>query len=972
MIAQIHHINWIYSITWLCLLLLEPLGLLQAQDLPNPSTNIQTIAAGSYVIPLDEQKQLTSYSYPMSSGDSIIVINYEALNLKAYGLAHELLEKGVYVKWIIRSGKNKDEADFTANAYQVFPTTTAPSDLSFYSSAFVIDLNNNQYNISCNPTYNDTPPEIDDIITEFGNEVAVYKLSNDEQLDVRYELKEAPRISILNDGYDTWPHKQILELAAIPYQDISNEEFLNSSQCNTFVSQPHIDIELVNETYANTVASFVSNGGNFLAQCVGLLAFENTGFYQSTNGFVNIGGGVDGNNYTFLHNDLAIMQFQGNLPPNIYGTTGSYGLEASSTWRANSYPTVIVGNDPQANEVLVSGADINGSDIGGNMFYLGGHEYSTTLITTSNAEPQIIQAQRTYLNAAFIPGNVAYTCTGPDVCICLGESVSLGCANLSDNIAYSWSPADGLSCTNCPNPIASPTTTTTYTMTANSNSCGSSNITVTVNKILPEIENVVVNCVPDGTGYTVSFDLIDGNEASYLVLGNEGTISGNQFVSNPINNGQTYEFTATDVYNCGNTITGTFDCSDCPHAILNGDAAFCNDGINTAELNLTITGSPPWEIVYAIDYIAQAPIITNTSPHTIYTTTVGTYTLLSVSNSFCTGTTTGTAEVTAANPTFGGSASNRNICKNEDAFRLNSLLTAGVDTNGIWTPPLANQNNLFDPSQDTTNSYTYTLSAEAPCPDIVLNFDITVLENVDASINPVPVICKGDGPYSLAATDVGGVWAGNGIVDANAGIFDAALVTDGVHTVSYEIAGLCGDIDYVDIHVKTVPEVALVADMDACLGKAVSMEAYVKGSSFEWHDGDTEREQLTTINDGIYWIQAHNECGVARDSLVINFKNCLGCQLVLPTSFSPNKDGYNDSFRSILSCDVVSYELQIFNRWGANIFTSNAPHITWDGTYKGKEAEVGVYVYMLRFQYVDEDGVISELEQHKGHVTIIR
>lgn len=34
------------------------------------------------------------------------------------------------------------------------------------------------------------------------------------------------------------------------------------------------------------------------------------------------------------------------------------------------------------------------------------------------------------------------------------------------DIEYSWEPAAGLSCTDCPNPIASPSTTTTYTMTA--------------------------------------------------------------------------------------------------------------------------------------------------------------------------------------------------------------------------------------------------------------------------------------------------------------------------------------------------------------------------------------------------------------------------------------------------------------------------------------------------------------------------
>lgn len=50
-------------------------------------------------------------------------------------------------------------------------------------------------------------------------------------------------------------------------------------------------------------------------------------------------------------------------------------------------------------------------------------------------------------------------------------------ANLvaSGAASYSWSPASGLSCTNCPNPVASPNTTTTYTVTGtNANGCSSS------------------------------------------------------------------------------------------------------------------------------------------------------------------------------------------------------------------------------------------------------------------------------------------------------------------------------------------------------------------------------------------------------------------------------------------------------------------------------------------------------------------
>lgn len=68
---------------------------------------------------------------------------------------------------------------------------------------------------------------------------------------------------------------------------------------------------------------------------------------------------------------------------------------------------------------------------------------------------------------------------------------------------YSWSPTTGLSCTTCPNPLASPLTTTTYTLTTTSNTgcTRTDNITVTVSGVAPNVQPVAVNpIVCSGTG----------------------------------------------------------------------------------------------------------------------------------------------------------------------------------------------------------------------------------------------------------------------------------------------------------------------------------------------------------------------------------------------------------------------------------------------------------------------------------------
>jgi hypothetical protein len=64
------------------------------------------------------------------------------------------------------------------------------------------------------------------------------------------------------------------------------------------------------------------------------------------------------------------------------------------------------------------------------------------------------------------------TVTPPSSTITPGLSANLVA---SGALSYSWSPASGLSCTNCPNPAASPNTTTNYTVTGtNANGCSSS------------------------------------------------------------------------------------------------------------------------------------------------------------------------------------------------------------------------------------------------------------------------------------------------------------------------------------------------------------------------------------------------------------------------------------------------------------------------------------------------------------------
>ncbi len=83
-----------------------------------------------------------------------------------------------------------------------------------------------------------------------------------------------------------------------------------------------------------------------------------------------------------------------------------------------------------------------------------------------------------YDTVALVPIPTSLLDLGNDTTIFAGESVVL---NASGGGSYIWSPTDFLSCSNCPNPIASPTQTTTYAVLVDTLGCISEDeITVNV------------------------------------------------------------------------------------------------------------------------------------------------------------------------------------------------------------------------------------------------------------------------------------------------------------------------------------------------------------------------------------------------------------------------------------------------------------------------------------------------------------
>lgn len=86
-----------------------------------------------------------------------------------------------------------------------------------------------------------------------------------------------------------------------------------------------------------------------------------------------------------------------------------------------------------------------------------------------------------------------------------------------------------------------------------------------------------------------------------------------------------------------------------------------------------------------------------------------------------------------------------------------------------------------------------------------------------------------------------------------------------------------------------------------------------------------------------------------------------------PHFFSPNGDGYNDTWRISSNDQVRVKELQIFDRYG-KLLKQLAPQGVWDGTYNGREMPAADYWFKLEY----EDLGTGEMRKFKANFSLVR
>jgi gliding motility-associated-like protein len=86
--------------------------------------------------------------------------------------------------------------------------------------------------------------------------------------------------------------------------------------------------------------------------------------------------------------------------------------------------------------------------------------------------------------------------------------------------------------------------------------------------------------------------------------------------------------------------------------------------------------------------------------------------------------------------------------------------------------------------------------------------------------------------------------------------------------------------------------------------------------------------------------------------------------LTIYNTFSPNGDGFNDSWGVPGIRFFEGARLSIYDRGGVRLFYTENPDVSWDGTYNGKEMPVGTYFWVIE---IKETG-----EMRRGVLNLIR
>jgi gliding motility-associated-like protein len=234
--------------------------------------------------------------------------------------------------------------------------------------------------------------------------------------------------------------------------------------------------------------------------------------------------------------------------------------------------------------------------------------------------------------------------------------------------------------------------------------------------------------------------------------------------------------------------------------------------------------------------------------------------------------------------------------------------------------------------------------------------DATLTINIKpTAIAGAPItICRGDEATLSASGGVSYQWApADGLADANVTSPMVAPGSTTTYTVTVTNVQGCKATAQQTVTVINPPVADAGPDKATVQDKPVKLNGKItNATSFYWTPADNLNDihslnpVATPQQDITYTLHVIPEAGCTTevtDDVFVAVRK----KIVIPNMFSPNNDGINDTW-IITALDAYPDAIvQVFNRYGGEVFGSISYPKPWDGKVNGKPIPSGTYYYKI-------------------------
>ncbi|MBA3680520.1 MAG: gliding motility-associated C-terminal domain-containing protein [Bacteroidetes bacterium] len=568
---------------------------------------------------------------------------------------------------------------------------------------------------------------------------------------------------------------------------------------------------------------------------------------------------------------------------------------------------------------------------------------------------------------------------------CLPLTVSFTNASppTGTNTSYVWYFGNGQTTSTTINPVVTYTLPGTYTVSLvviDPSSCNIKDSSITFITVYPKpASNFTVGVTPctntisttnsstgSFTNNPFSWNFGDGSPVStatnpphtYSVIGN-----------------YTVSLTVTDINGCTDVKTSTVSIFNFTPGIVNG-STICYGETTTVSASggTSYTWSPASQVSNtSIANPAVSPTVT-----TIYTVTI----LNTTGSNNCLRTLT-TSVIVNPKPTANFNYS-LNPCGGGVTF--NDLSSANI-TAWQWTLSSTATSTVQNPYNFYNGGGTHTITLIATnsdgCKDTTEQV-VTVPIPPPLTVNGASIICKGTSAQLSASGGVSYAWTPTLSLDLPYSSTPNATPTVStqysvVITTSVVVGGVpCQFLLTTSVNVNqisTTPIGAIANPVIVTTGSNTTL-TYIgdPGAIVTWLPPGS-----TTPGFG-YTVTAHPDrpttytavatVGPCKETATVNVEaysaGCVDADVFVPNTFTPNDDGKNDILY-VRGLKVNDVYFAVYNRWGEKVFDTTDKTKGWDGIYKSRPADVGVFGWYLKVKCINGDENFQ-----KGNVTLIR